>query len=144
MIESRNSLYWNNLTSDFQVRLSWSRDQPSTVSLPLVTVVGGALALRWQHDLEARAAGRRTTYRHSPVVEHDDLLNERETEAGPAALRREEGPEDTLAKRGRDAGPVVVDGDARHLLLQIDIGLNNDARRRRGADAGFERIAQQI
>src|SRR5919109_1146630 len=121
------------LMSPLPAWLSCGADRAASVSLPLVTAAGGGLALRRQHDLEARAAGRRSTYRHSAVVEHDDFLNERETEAGPASLRREERPEDALPKRRRDARPIVVDRDARHLLRQIDLGLNDDPRRRRGA-----------
>ena len=78
------------------------------------------------------------------VVEDDDFLHEREAEAGPVALRREERLKDALARRGGNARPVVGHGDAGQLLWPIDLRPDGDHRRDGGARAGFDGVPQQI
>ncbi len=74
----------------------------------------------------------------------DDLLHQSEAEAGAGSLRREKWTEHALAKRRVDAGPVVVDGDPRHLQHGIEIGVNHNLRRRGSADARLDGVAQQV
>ena len=66
-----------------------------------------------QRDPQAGAAERRRTGDNAAVVEHDDLLHQREAEAGAAALGREERLEHALAGGWLDPGPlsstVIVD-----------------------------------
>src|SRR6266542_3669087 len=102
------------------------------------------LAIYWQRDAEAGPAQRRDAGDDAAVVKDDDLLHEREAEARAAALVREKGTENLLALRGRNAGPVVVHGDLRHLLRAIDFRLDDDSRRDGPAGAGFEGVAQQV
>ena len=70
-------------------------------------LLGGAR----QRDLKAGAAERRGADRDPAVVKDDDLLHERQAEAGAVALGGEERPEDPLARFRRDAGAVVFDDD---------------------------------
>src|SRR5205814_4023476 len=74
----------------------------------------------WQEHLQAGPAERRRPGGHAAVVEHDDFLHEREPEARAVPLRREERTEHAIARRGLDTGPVVVDGDPRHLVRAVN------------------------
>ena len=77
-------------------------------------------------------------------MKDDDLLDEREAQAGAASLGGEEWTEHALAIDGRDAGTVVVHGDARHFARPIVLGLNDHVRPARRRRTGFERVPEQV
>src|SRR5947209_1781994 len=107
------------------------------------TVLKHVIGERQRH-LEAGAAEGRFADRDATVVKHDDLLNERESQACAALLGSEERTEYAFAERGCDAGPIVVHRNTRHVLRSIQVRMNQNLRRLTAADARLPCVAQEI
>src|SRR5262249_6649129 len=78
----------------------------------------------WELDHNAGAAAAALQEADAAAVLVDDLLRDREAEAGAARLGREEGIEHAAARRVGDAGPAIGDGEhhvgAEHARLALD------------------------
>src|SRR5262249_60173855 len=96
---------------------------------------------------EARAPAGTLAHPDVSPVRLDDLLGDREAQAGPARTRGEEGLEDALAELLRDAGTRIGDGELHgpvaHARAERDLSPRRDRLGRVGEEAE-EHLAEEV
>ena len=108
------------------------------------SVIGFSSTVKRQCQLKTGPTVRSGRDGDPAVVENDDLLHEREAEAGAIPLGREERLEHALAKSRRNTRAVVRDADSRHVSRRNRAPTGSTIPGRPGIDAGLERVAQKI